>query len=193
MIWLGFLLLTSLSRNHIFSEHSWSLPRDFQAWCPCGWSWSCGGTWRPGGSGRGTPWCGLRWDAEATRWSCEGHSALARLWGRFLGKSRCVEAENETQIRYLTHGISFMIPRIVNIPASMFICSGTGGSKSFVCSSVMFVIFSSIRFSYETNKRIHVLLICSNSSSKEFKNLFGDDCYQTRERLFLVSCFNHSQ
>ena len=112
MIWLGFLLLTSLSRNHIFSEHSWSLPRDFQAWCPCGWSWSCGGTWRPGGSGRGTPWCGLRWDAEATRWSCEGHSALARLWGRFLGKSRCVEAEKKTQIRYLTHGISFYDPEV---------------------------------------------------------------------------------
>ena len=95
LIWKGFLLLTLLSRNHKFSEHSWSLPRDCRAWCPCGWSWSCGGTWRPWGSGRGTPWCGPRWGAAATRWSCEGRSALARLWGRFLGKSRCGEAEKE--------------------------------------------------------------------------------------------------
>ena len=42
--------------------------------------------------------------------------------------------------------------------------------QAFVCSSVMFVIFSSIRLSYVTNKKIYVLLIRSNTSLKEFKN-----------------------
>ena len=90
--------LTWLGRNHKFWEHSLSLPKDCQVWCPDGWFGNCEGTWHPWGSGRGTPWCGPRTGAGGTRWSCGGHSASARLWGRFLEKSQCGGAENNRKI-----------------------------------------------------------------------------------------------
>ena len=131
-LWERFLLLTLLGRNHKFSEHSWSLPRDCRAWCPCGWCGSCEGTWRPGGSDKGTPWCGRRWGAADWRWSCEGRSASTRLWGRFLEKSRCGEAEIKQKLDISRLGWYVCLNDIEVcqlIPVSMFICLGTSGSK----------------------------------------------------------------
>ena len=82
--------------------------------------------------------------------------------------------KKKTKIRYLSHGKYILFYDLEVCQHSRvhvyLLRNKRKQGQAFVCSSVMFVIFSSIRLSYVTNKKIYVLLIRSNTSLKEFKN-----------------------
>ena len=92
----------------------------------------------------------------------------------FLEKVDVGRLKQKTKMRYLSRGKYILFYDLEVCQHSRvhvyLLRNKRKQGQAFVCSSVMFVIFSSIRLSYVTNKKIYVLLICSNTSLKEFKN-----------------------